>query len=99
MGAGEAEIKQVQAGLEQRWTPFQMLSVWQAVLHDRNRNDATDKAALDVQRVTNDTKASPEARWEALYVQGLILRNQGKYPEARMLLQQALADAAERNSH
>lgn len=86
-------LARAQAQLLQARAPRQMLDIWAELLRDP-RNGAQAAAALaDAQRVAEDTGAEPAARAEALAVQGLALRCEGKLSEARKLLDQAVTEA------
>lgn len=78
--------------LQQSRPPHQMLDLWLPLLGDRDNKIVAKLAALDAKRVKADKGAGAEAHAEAACVEGLALRNQGKYDEARV----ALADAAKK---
>jgi len=91
LAASKLEAQKYQTALTQRHTPQEMLTIWLPLFKDRARKDGTDKALSDVARVLKESD-SPAAKGEALTVQGLALRNQGKFAEARASLEKALQE-------
>jgi tetratricopeptide (TPR) repeat protein len=89
LATAKQESQKYQAALAERHTPQEMLALWLPVLKDRDLKDNVDKALTDVDRVLKES-TSPAAKAEALTVQGLALRNQGRFPEARLALEKAL---------
>ena len=83
--------------LNKRRSPQEMLPVWMIVLQDRNRRDLAAQAARDADFVFNDADASPALKAEALGIRGMALRNQGKFADARVSLEQALQGANKEN--
>ena len=59
-------------------------------LENTTSKDILGMASLDVQRVIKDGGASSESKGQARCVEGLLLRNQGKYDDARKALAEAL---------
>src|SRR5262249_29194751 len=87
----QGQVATYQAALKQRWEPAQMLEYWQAALQGgRNRKDLSTNALVDVKRVQDDPKATPEQKAKALAVQGLALRNAEQFAEAKAALAKAL---------
>lgn len=76
--------------LGQSRTPDQMLDVWLALLEDPRRQGPAEGALRDAKRVSQDPQLRSQTRAEALAVEGLALRNQGKLTEAREALEHAL---------
>jgi tetratricopeptide (TPR) repeat protein len=87
-------LQRAQDALAQRHTPEEMLSVWLPVVNDRAHRDVAEKALADAERVLKDDKATSAAKAQAKAVQGLALRDQGKFDAARAALEQALKDGA-----
>jgi hypothetical protein len=88
--ANEARLAQAQLTLMQVRKPEEMVAFWLPVLEDRSRKDAVEPADLDAKRVLDDKTAAPEVKALALAVEGLVLRNQGKFDDARTVLADAL---------
>jgi hypothetical protein len=76
-------------------SPEAKLDTWIAVLQGRQPGDPADLSGAireaDWLR-SKEAKASPETRAKALFISGLILRNQNKYTEARQALQTAVKE-------
>lgn len=85
--------------VRQSRTPREMLPLWMEALQDSNHKEVLDPATLDAQRVLNDQAATAEEKAEAQALQGLVLRNQGKYDEARKALQAAVKVPAKEGSN
>jgi hypothetical protein len=84
------EVARGETALRQRWKPEEMLPVWLALLQQgRGDRALAAKAALDADRVATDATAAAAAKARAEVVQALVLRNEGKTPEARALLEKA----------
>jgi tetratricopeptide (TPR) repeat protein len=81
--------------LQQSRPPQQMLDLWLPLLADRDNKIIARLAALDAKRVKADKGAGAEAHAEAACVEGLALRNQGKYDDARTALAEAAKKAGE----
>jgi hypothetical protein len=87
--ASEAANARYQAMLVQVQGPKQMVGVWLPVLsQDRVAVQPAllERARRDAQLVADDPSVDAATRNLALYVQGLAVRGQGKYEEARALL-------------
>lgn len=92
---GLAQTADYEMRLRQARTPQQMINLWPAVLQqDRGRKDIAEVAAKDAADVAADGRADAETRAKARYVEGLALRNAGKYDAARKALQEAVAGSA-----
>lgn len=89
--AQQIELARMHVMLQNSRTPSQMLPVWQGLLQDRTRTDLAERALIDAQSVSKEPAADARMKAMALYTEGLALRNLGKYAEARMALQSALA--------
>jgi tetratricopeptide (TPR) repeat protein len=63
-----------------------------SLLRDRNQADLPRKATMDVARVLNDPRATPDDKAKALVIEGLALRNQEKYAEAKAKLGEGLKE-------
>ncbi len=90
VAAARMEAQLARTQLQQRWTPAEMLKFWQAVLEDRRHQALATQALVDVKRVSSDQATPAAAKAQALFVEGLALRNQGKYDEARTKVQEAI---------
>jgi hypothetical protein len=86
----EARLAQADITLMQSRTPKDMLAFWLPVLENRRNQDAIEPAALDAKRVLEDKLATPETKAHARAVEGLALRNSGKFDDARTALDEAL---------
>jgi tetratricopeptide (TPR) repeat protein len=95
LAASEASNASYAALLMQSHTPKQMLDLWLPLLDDRDRKDVADGAVLDGKRVRTDRAAPAELKAEAACVEGLGLRNQGKYDEARAAVAEAVKGAGQ----
>jgi hypothetical protein len=76
-------------------TPEQKLDTYISLLQDRRQKDADrlKEIGKEVDWVlSKEAKAAPESRGKALYVQGLALRNQEKFDEARDSFDKALKE-------
>src|SRR5262249_19125128 len=94
LSAAKKELQLAQDALAQRHSPQEMLALWLPVLSDRGRKDAAEKALADADRVLNGDKSSADAKAEAKALKGIALRNQGKFAEARIALEEAIKDGA-----
>lgn len=77
--------------------PEKKLDTWISLFHNRGSNNSRDisKANKDAQWVLSpDAKAGPDLKAKAEYLEGLLLRNQQEYADARQHLQAALKQAA-----
>jgi tetratricopeptide (TPR) repeat protein len=91
--AAELKLKIYEAREPLIDTPEKKLDTWLSLFREHSFRSATelDKAASDVAWVTSeDAKAAPEIKAKALYLQGLLSRNQEKFDEARKSLEVAL---------
>jgi len=84
------EVGALTAQLKERWLPAEMLTLWLPLLRDRNRPDLPVKAVLDVNRVLADARAPVDLKAKAQLIEGLALRNQEKYAEAKVKLAEGL---------
>jgi hypothetical protein len=92
---GMAQTADYETRLQQARTPQQMVDLWPAVLQEeRGRKDVAVIAAKDGADVAADGRADPEVRARGRYVEGLALRNTGKYEAARKALGEAIASSA-----
>lgn len=99
LAASEARNVRYRAELLQTRTPRQMLDVWAELMRDPRNADQADAALADARRVADDTSAEPATRAEAMAVEGLALRNQGKLAEARKRLDQAMKESGTAEGH
>jgi hypothetical protein len=90
-----AQVTELQNRLKQAHTSQQMIDLWAPLLqHDRSNKEVATEAARDGKAVAEDPKASPELKAKAHYVEGLALRNEGKFEAARKALADAVAGGA-----
>ncbi|HEV3260841.1 MAG TPA: hypothetical protein VG013_28575 [Gemmataceae bacterium] len=75
-------------------TPDQMLNLWASLLRGGRHQELAEAAATDAQRVLTDRGSGAQARAAARAVEGLALRSQGKFVEARAALEQAVKEPA-----
>jgi hypothetical protein len=71
-------------------TPLDMLDFWLPLLERRENKEVQAGAALDAKRVLDLKTLAALDRARARCVQGLVLRNEGKFDEAREALTDAL---------
>lgn len=90
VAASEAQVAQLEARQLQSRGPKEMLDIWVPILQERARKDLAVKAASDAARVVKDPGTDAAVKAQALAVEGLALRNQGKFDEARKALQEAV---------
>jgi Tetratricopeptide repeat len=84
------KVRTLTATLAQRWAPEEMLGFWARALAETGDRQLSAPAQKDVKRVLTDTRANLGARSQAKAVEGLALRNQGEYAQARTTLREAL---------
>jgi tetratricopeptide (TPR) repeat protein len=94
LSAAKQDLQRAQDALAQRHSPEEMLSIWLPVVSDRTHREAADKALADADRVLKEDKATPAAKAQARAVQGLALRDQGKFDAARTALEKSLKNGA-----
>jgi tetratricopeptide (TPR) repeat protein len=94
-----AKLTALESRLRQAHTPQQMIDLWAPLLQqDRSRKDVAAEAARDGKMVAEDPKSTPELKAKARYVEGLALRNEGKFEDARKALQAAVTGGAKGDS-
>ena len=74
-------------------TPEQKMNNYIALLQDRSRSDPKELNAIKLEAewvLSAEAKATPESRAKALYVQGLGLRNQLRFAEAKAAFDESL---------
>ena len=74
-------------------TPQQKMSTYVTLLQDRGQNNA--KSMADIRReadwvLLKESKSDADAKSKARYVQGLTLRNEGKFAEAKIAFEDTL---------
>jgi hypothetical protein len=84
------ELNESRILLQQRWTPGEMLNYWLPLLRERTREDLAEKALIDSARVVRDPKAQAPDKARAFAIEGLALRNLGKFAQASAALNRAL---------
>jgi hypothetical protein len=93
LAASEASNAKYQALLMQSHTPKQMLDLWLPLLDDRDRMEYAQTAVRDAKRVKMDKAAEKTLQAHASCVEGMGLRNLGKYDEARASVAEAVKGA------
>lgn len=83
--------------------PAEMLDYWRNLVDSKLHPEMEKKAAEDAAKVLVDGTAKAEDKTRAQILQGVILRNQGKYNEAKAVLEKSSAalpatDTAFKNS-
>lgn len=97
LASSQTSNARYQVLLAQSRTPQQMLDVWLPLLQQSRANkDLAEKAATDARNVMKDKQAPANILGEARCVEGLALRNQGKYDDARKALSDSLKQAAQK---
>jgi hypothetical protein len=85
------EVTQLSNQLAQRWKPAELLNAWRAALEEREQKELAKQAEADARRVLANPMATPEHKAQAEVIEGLALRNQSKYAEAKAALEKGKA--------
>lgn len=88
--ASEAKAAEMLARLGMSRTPSDMLSFWLPMLERRERKEILEAAHLDAKRVLDEKNATALMKAHAQCVEGLALRNEGKFEDARAAIAEAL---------
>jgi tetratricopeptide (TPR) repeat protein len=82
------EIDRLTAALKGRLRSEEMMPLWRLLLEqNRGRTDLASQAAQDAARVQTGPEATTAQKGESQIVQGLALRNNEKFPEAKAALE------------
>ncbi len=85
------QIEVVDKKLKESRQPAEMLDYWRTLMEKKGQAELEKKAAEDVEKVMVDASANPELKARAEVLKGITLRNQGKYVEAKALLEKGKA--------
>ncbi|MCY2941510.1 MAG: hypothetical protein NTV50_07550 [Planctomycetota bacterium] len=85
------QIEVVDKKLKESRQPGEMLDYWRTLMEKKGQAELEKKATEDVEKVMMDAAANPELKARAEVLKGITLRNQGKYVEAKALLEKGKA--------
>jgi tetratricopeptide (TPR) repeat protein len=85
------QIEVVDKKLKESRQPGEMLDYWRTLMEKKGQGELEKKATEDVEKVMVDAAANPELKARAEVLKGITLRNQGKYVEAKALLEKGKA--------
>ncbi|RLS27299.1 MAG: hypothetical protein DWH70_00825 [Planctomycetota bacterium] len=85
------QIEVVDKKLKESRQPGEMLDYWRTLMEKKGQAELEKKATEDVEKVMVDAAANPELKARAEVLKGITLRNQGKYVEAKALLEKGKA--------
>jgi len=85
------QIEVVDKKLKESRQPAEMLEYWRALMEKKGQSELEKKATEDVEKVMVDASSTPELKARAEVLKGITLRNQGKYVEAKALLEKGKA--------
>ena len=85
------QIEVVDKKLKESRQPAEMLDYWRTLMEKKGQGELEKKATEDVEKVIADAAANPELKARAEVLKGITLRNQGKYVEAKALLEKGKA--------
>ena len=85
------QIEVVDKKLKESRQPGEMLDYWRTLMEKKGQGELEKKATEDVEKVMVDPEANPELKARAEVLKGITLRNQGKYVEAKALLEKGKA--------
>ncbi|MEI7853742.1 MAG: hypothetical protein WCJ06_08545 [Planctomycetota bacterium] len=85
------QIEVVDKKLKESRQPDEMLEYWRALMEKKGQGDLEKKATEDVEKVMVDPSSTPKLKAQAEVLKGITLRNQGKYVEAKALLEKGKA--------
>jgi hypothetical protein len=83
------ETTSLREQLKLRRSPAEMLAIWLPIVENSDREQSL-RAVADAGSVLDDPMAAPAIKAQAKVIQGLGFRNLDKFPEARMVLTEAL---------
>ena len=89
----QIEVKELRARLVQQRSPREMLDIWLGLLDEGGRQDVSKQVKTDLDRVVADKEATGEQKAKARFIQGLLLRSEGKFGEARSALEESLKES------
>lgn len=103
MRDSKKQLEHVKDQLTKSRQPAEMLNYWRNLVDAKTHPEMEIKASEDVLKVLSDASSSASQKTQASVLQGIILRNQGKYSEAKTVLGKLLpavdsADAAWKKS-
>ena len=85
------QIEVVDKKLKESRQPGEMLDYWRTLMEKKGQGDLEKKATEDVEKVIADVSSTPDLKARAEVLKGITLRNQGKYVEAKALLEKGKA--------
>jgi len=85
------QIEVVDKKLKESRQPGEMLDYWRTLMEKKGQGELEKKATEDVEKVMVDAAANTELKARAEVLKGITLRNQGKYLEAKALLEKGKA--------
>lgn len=85
------QIEVVDKKLKESRQPGEMLDYWRTLMEKKGQGELEKKASEDVEKVMADTSANSDLKARAEVLKGITLRNQGKYVEAKVLLEKGKA--------
>ena len=85
------QIEVVDKKLKESRQPGEMLDYWRTLMEKKGQGELEKKATEDVEKVIADTSSTPDLKARAEVLKGITLRNQGKYVEAKALLEKGKA--------
>ena len=85
------QIEVVDKKLKESRQPAEMLDYWRTLMEKKGQGELEKKATEDVEKVIADTSSTPDLKARAEVLKGITLRNQGKYVEAKALLEKGKA--------
>ena len=85
------QIEVVDKKLKESRQPAEMLDYWRTLMEKKGQGELEKKATEDVEKVMVDASANSDLKARAEVLKGITLRNQGKYVEAKALLEKGKA--------
>ena len=85
------QIEVVDKKLKESRQPAEMLDYWRTLMEKKGQGELEKKATEDVEKVIADASSTPDLKARAEVLKGITLRNQGKYVEAKALLEKGKA--------
>lgn len=85
------QIEVVDKKLKESRQPGEMLDYWRTLMEKKGQGELEKKATEDVEKVIADASSTPDLKARAEVLKGITLRNQGKYVEAKALLEKGKA--------
>ncbi|MFZ9861576.1 MAG: hypothetical protein ACO3GX_10920 [Gemmataceae bacterium] len=84
------QLESVKDQLAKSRQPAEMLNYWRNLVDAKTHPEMESKASEDVLKVLADASSVASQKTQASVLQGIILRNQGKYAEAKTALEKLL---------